>query len=326
MGGGGSFSDQYGDSMRSQDRDAGHAGSHKSGGGGGSAGGGGAKGPKLTFQKQMPKFLQQYQHLLGGRGRGGGGDGDEDEPTVDDDEMSRKRPRHDEEDEEPARRDGVEDVEAEALRRAMLENPALAEEFEATLAKRIGESEAEAEKEKGNALFKRGSFVEAAECFSRCIEKSSSNNQVYYSNRSACYASLGSWPQALEDARAAVKLKPGWAKAYTRLGAAFTGLNLFSEAKEAFESAAKIEPDNVAIRNSLQQAMMSEMREVQANKHKFKAKTTRVEPSVTAPAAAATASVPLRGSDAKMQKDATSGPKAPIVKKALLSFDDEEDA
>jgi tetratricopeptide (TPR) repeat protein len=295
--------------MRSQDRDVGHSGPHKSGGGGGSAGGGGARGPNLSFQRQMPKFLQQYSHLLGGgRGERGHG-GDEDEPTVDDEDMSRKRPR---DDDDEGRRDVDEDVEAEALKRAMLENPALAAEFEATLNKRILESEAEQEKERGNALFKAGKFAEAAECFSLCIEKSpSANAEIYYSNRSACWCSLEQWTKALEDAKMAVKIKPGWAKAQSRLGQAFMGLQLFSEARDAFERAAKIEPDNVAIQKSLQQAMMREMQEAQTNKHTLKSKSILEQ-------------VPRSSSEgqAKASKP-TSEPQK--KKKALLSFDEEEE-
>lgn len=300
------FSDQYGDSMRSQDSDIGHSGPHKSGGGGGSAGGGGARGPNLTFQRAMPKFLQQYSHLLGGRG--GRQAGDEDEPTVDD--GGRKRPRSEEEEEDIR---GDEDVEADALKRAMLENPALAAEFESTLTRRIQESEAETEKEKGNGLFKRGLFAEAAECFTRCIEKSPRTNaEIYYSNRSACWCSLEQWTKALEDAKSAVRLKPGWAKAQSRLGQAFMGLNLFSEAREAFERAAKIEPDNTSIQKSLQQAMMREMQEVQANKHTFKSKTIvggqSTRSTGEAKAGISKVTEPLRNS-----------------KKKLLSFDQEDE-
>ncbi len=39
-------------------------------------------------------------------------------------------------------------------------------------------------------------------------------------------------------------LKPSWAKAHQRMGAAFLALQLFSDAKEAYEKAAKLEPDN----------------------------------------------------------------------------------
>jgi tetratricopeptide (TPR) repeat protein len=307
-GGPSGLSDQYGDLMRSQDRDIGHSVPHRSGGGGGSAGGGGARGPNLSFQRQMPKFLQQYSHLLGG-GRGGRGHGDdEDERTVNNEDVSRKRPRDDDNEEVN------ENVEAEALKRAMLENPALAAEFEATLNKRILESEAEQEKERGNALFKAGKFAEAAECFSLCIEKSpSANTEIYYSNRSACWCSLEQWTKALEDAKMAVKIKPGWAKAQSRLGQAFMGLQLYSEAREAFERAAKIEPDNSTIQKSLQQAMMREMQDAQANKHMFKSKSMLGSHA------------PSSSSEGQGKASKGKPTSEPQKKKALLSFDDEEE-
>ena len=317
---GGGFSDQYGDAMRSQDRDVGHSGPHKSSGGGGSAGGG-AKGPNLNFQRQVPKFLQQYTHLLGGRGGGRGQEGDEDEPTVDD--ASRKRQRIEEDNEDEQREDNVE---ADALKRAMLENPALASLFESTLTRRIQESEAETEKEKGNGLFKRGLFSEAAECFSRCIDKSPvTHAEIYYSNRSACWCSLEKWPKALEDAKSAVKLKPGWAKGQSRLGQAYMGLKLYSEAKEAFEEAARIEPDNAAIQKSLQLAMMSEMKEAMANKHTFK----KFKACSSQPLASSVVGRPetknAYGSQGPAKGPTPAASVNPVKKKSLLSFDDEEE-
>jgi stress-induced-phosphoprotein 1 len=54
-------------------------------------------------------------------------------------------------------------------------------------------------------------------------------NEIYYSNRSAANAALKRWDEALRDGRRAVQLKPGWAKGFARLGAAFLGLDLWSE-------------------------------------------------------------------------------------------------
>lgn len=59
--------------------------------GGGSAGASGRKGADLSYQRQVPKFLQPYAHMLGGK------PADEDEPVV----LGRKHQQQsDEEDEE----------------------------------------------------------------------------------------------------------------------------------------------------------------------------------------------------------------------------------
>jgi len=74
------FSDQYGEA-RAQDRDEHMGGAGGGRGGGGMTGGGsaGGRGPKtnVSFQRQLPKFLQPYAHMIG---KGGPS---EDEPLVD---------------------------------------------------------------------------------------------------------------------------------------------------------------------------------------------------------------------------------------------------
>jgi Tetratricopeptide repeat len=67
---------------------------------------------------------------------------------------------------------------------------------------------------------------------------------VYYSNRSAALANLGRFEDALSDAKRAVKLKPGWVKGHARAGAAHMGLQQYGDAREAYERAVKLEPDD----------------------------------------------------------------------------------
>ena len=52
---------------------------------------------------------------------------------------------------------------------------------------------------------------------------------MYYSNRSAALAAVQRWDEALRDGRRAAQLKPGWAKGFMRIGAAYMGLELWSE-------------------------------------------------------------------------------------------------
>lgn len=67
---------------------------------------------------------------------------------------------------------------------------------------------------------------------------------VYFSNRSAAYANCSKFDEALQDAQRVLKLKPGWVKGHARTAAAYMGLELYSEAKEAYEKAVKLEPDD----------------------------------------------------------------------------------
>lgn len=74
--------------------------------------------------------------------------------------------------------------------------------------------------------------------------------EVYYSNRSAAYAALERWNDAAADARRVVVLKPGWAKGWARLGAACMGLKLYGDARESYEKALRIEPEDQALRRA----------------------------------------------------------------------------
>lgn len=56
-----------------------------------------------------------------------------------------------------------------------------------------------------------GDFQEAIKYFSEAIKLDPSNH-VLYSNRSAAYASLKNYNDALKDAEKTVELKPDWAK------------------------------------------------------------------------------------------------------------------
>ena len=63
-------------------------------------------------------------------------------------------------------------------------------------------------KAKGNAAFSSGDFLSASRYFSDAIALAP-DNHVLYSNRSAAYASLHKYSEALADAKKTVELKPG---------------------------------------------------------------------------------------------------------------------
>jgi stress-induced-phosphoprotein 1 len=69
--------------------------------------------------------------------------------------------------------------------------------------------------------------------FSAAIQLDASNH-VYFSNRSAAYASLQDYRKALADAQKTVELKPEWAKGYSRLGAGHHGLRQWDDAAAAY--------------------------------------------------------------------------------------------
>ena len=66
------------------------------------------------------------------------------------------------------------------------------------------------QKELGNAEFKAGNYEKAISFFTKSIELG--GDHVLYSNRSACYAGLGKWDEALKDAESCIEKSPTWAK------------------------------------------------------------------------------------------------------------------
>ncbi|KAF3791046.1 Hsp70-Hsp90 organizing protein 3 [Nymphaea thermarum] len=108
-------------------------------------------------------------------------------------------------------------------------------------------------KAKGNAAFSAGRFEEAARHFSDAIALAPSNH-VLYSNRSAAYASLHKYSDALADAKKTVELKPDWSKGYSRLGAAHVGLGNLDEAVAAYKKGLELDPSNEGLKSGLADA------------------------------------------------------------------------
>jgi len=109
-------------------------------------------------------------------------------------------------------------------------------------------------KAKGNAAFSAKSFKEAIEHFSEAITHDP-RDHVFFSNRSACYASLEQYEKALEDGSECVKLKPDWPKGYTRKGLAEYFLKRYDEAVETYKAGLKLAPEDAALKEGLQKVM-----------------------------------------------------------------------
>ncbi|XP_010455678.1 PREDICTED: hsp70-Hsp90 organizing protein 3 [Camelina sativa] len=115
---------------------------------------------------------------------------------------------------------------------------------------------AEEAKSKGNAAFSSGDYATAITHFTEAINLAPTNH-VLYSNRSASYASLHRYEEALSDAKKTVEIKPDWSKGYSRLGAAYIGLSQFSEAADAYKRGLEIDPSNEALKSGLADATRS---------------------------------------------------------------------
>lgn len=132
-----------------------------------------------------------------------------------------------------------------------------------------------AQKEQGNALFRKGEYLKAAAAYTKCVRewdklsKSATDEDrvaaaSVHSNRSAAFLKLNKVQKALADAKTCTELRPDWEKGFYRLGEAHTalaaaesgdgGLQPSKEAVAAFEQAARLAPDNGEIAKRLKEA------------------------------------------------------------------------
>lgn len=112
-------------------------------------------------------------------------------------------------------------------------------------------SSAEELKNQGNLLFSSGNFEEAVDVFTLAIS-ADPENAVLYSNRSAAFASLKLWDEALEDAERTTALRPDWGKGWSRLGSALQGLGDHKGAHEAFLKGLQVDPTNVQLQKGVE--------------------------------------------------------------------------
>jgi len=114
--------------------------------------------------------------------------------------------------------------------------------------------QAAAAKVKGNAAFSAKRYEEAIGHFSEAIKHDPAGH-VFFSNRSACYASLEKYDQALEDGTECVKLKPDWHKGYARKGLAEFFLEKWDASSETYQAGLKLSPEDQGLKDGLKKAM-----------------------------------------------------------------------
>jgi len=101
-------------------------------------------------------------------------------------------------------------------------------------------SDAQEAKKLGNAAYAKKDFAEAAKHFTEAIDLDPNDN-IFYSNRSACRAQLKDVDGALSDARKCVELDSKWAKGYARLGAAYYSAGELRKSLKAYEDGLKLD-------------------------------------------------------------------------------------
>jgi len=110
-------------------------------------------------------------------------------------------------------------------------------------------AEAENLKNTGNDLMKAGKFEEAVRKYSEAIHLFAS--PIFFCNRAAAYSKLERHSDAVDDCRIALSLDATYSKAYGRMGLAYSCMNKFPEARDAYKKALEIEPGNESFQNNL---------------------------------------------------------------------------
>jgi tetratricopeptide (TPR) repeat protein len=98
-------------------------------------------------------------------------------------------------------------------------------------------------KKQGNELLKQGDVLGAVAKYSEALQHEPTSH-VLLSNRSAAQLRLGRAAAALEDALRAVELAPQWAKAHSRVAAAYRALDRLDEAEKAAQDGLSVEASN----------------------------------------------------------------------------------
>ncbi|CAB3369244.1 Hypothetical predicted protein [Cloeon dipterum] len=102
---------------------------------------------------------------------------------------------------------------------------------------------AEAEKELGNDLFKKGNYADAIKHYSEAILRNPDEPR-YYSNRAACYTKLAAFDLGLKDCDKCLELDPKFIKGWIRKGKILQGMQQPGKASAAYQKAIDLDSSN----------------------------------------------------------------------------------
>ena len=113
----------------------------------------------------------------------------------------------------------------------------------------------EAHKAAGNKAYQAGQFNEALGHYANAIQCDPHNTtqarHIMHSNISAVHASKSDWRSSFQHAYEAVNLRQTYAKGHSRMAAALLGMDMLHEARQSFQNALRLEPDNAQAKQHL---------------------------------------------------------------------------
>lgn len=128
-------------------------------------------------------------------------------------------------------------------------------------------------KELGNKAFAAQDFDEAIKEYSSAISLDPKNH-VFFSNRSASYASKKQYTEAIADAKQCIKLEPSFIKGYYRLASAQIEMNDLDGVTTTCKQGMNVDPDNKQLDKLLRQAKSRKAGEKAAKNKKTAAPMT----------------------------------------------------
>lgn len=69
-------------------------------------------------------------------------------------------------------------------------------------------------KDQGNQFFKNGKYQDAINSYTEALNITDTDAHFLYSNRAAAYTAIGRFPEAMQDAKKCIELKPEWSKVF----------------------------------------------------------------------------------------------------------------
>lgn len=107
----------------------------------------------------------------------------------------------------------------------------------------VDPEKAEAAKNQGNELFRKGDFSAALKQYTEAIQRNPDDAKLY-SNRAACYTKLAAFDLGLKDCETCVKLDPKFIKGWVRMGKILQGMQQSSKALNSYQKALELDPQN----------------------------------------------------------------------------------
>ncbi|XP_074292815.1 uncharacterized protein LOC141619692 isoform X2 [Silene latifolia] len=109
-------------------------------------------------------------------------------------------------------------------------------------------------KARADDAFRRKDYASAIDAYTEAIDLDPTDAALF-SNRSLCLLRMGQADQALTDAKICRSLRPNWAKACFREGAALRLLLRFEDAANAFYEGVQLDPENMELVRSFREAV-----------------------------------------------------------------------